>query len=155
VVKTMSDELKKEEGWKGQAVDPICLALALADEFDQARRCDWNSRKKLCEYHDQPNFRATEIPEFASLGYQCWGTLRELALLHTLRPCKECGNDTLYKHGYGIGCCSCLGDQDDCEDCNNGGCTCYAENGNLPDAITRWNLCYGDSGERGRVQVVG
>lgn len=133
----------------------VSEAMQLADLFDRQRHCWWNSSQNLCEYRDQPEYRATEIPEFASLGDQCWGTLRELALLHTLRPCKHCGGDTLYKSAYQIGCCSCLGDQDDCKECQSGGCRSFAENMNLPDAITKWNLHYGDDGARGRVVVLG
>lgn len=145
--------------------DMIASAIALANEFDTERNCGWNSGKSLCEYHDQPEYAATDFPEFQSLGPQCHGTLRELALLHTLRPCKDCGSDTLYASNYQIACCSCFGDPDACEnreeDIENGDdpeerccCNC-AENMNLPDAITRWNLFHGDDGPRGRVQVVG
>lgn len=148
---------------------PFCSALAdamtLADEFDKQRHCGWNSGQRLCEYHEQKEYRATEIAEFRSLGDQCYGTLRELALLHTLRPCKDCGSDTLYKSNWQVSCCSCFGDSELCEnrkeDIENGEdpddrccCNC-AENANLPDAITRWNLHYGDDGPRGRVQVLG
>ena len=135
--------------------ESVAEAAKLADEFDQQRHCGWNSSQNLCEYHDQPEYQATDIPEFASLGAQCHGTLRELALLHTLRPCRECGGDTIYKSNYQISCCSCFGDHEDCEDCQDGGCQSFAENANLPDAITRWNLIYGDDGQRGRVQVLG
>jgi hypothetical protein len=133
----------------------ITEAMALADEFDKQRDCWWNSCHSLCEYHEQPEFTARDIPEFASLGGDCYGTLRELALLHTLRPCKDCGGDILYKSNYQISCCSCFGEHEDCEDCQDGGCRNFAENMNLPDAITRWNLHHGDDGPRGRVQVVG
>lgn len=126
---------------------------AIAQEFDRQRSCWWNfcHLKSDC---DAPDLGAREVSEYASLGGQCWGTLQELALLHTLRPCKDCGGDFLYKSGFQIGCCSCLGEWDDCDECEES-CGNCAENMNLPDAITRWNLCYGDKGERGRVQVIG
>lgn len=143
----------------------VSAAIALADEFDKQRHCGWNSSQNLCEYHNQPEYDATDIPEFRSLGDQCRGTLRELALLHTLRPCRTCESDTLYKSNYQVSCCACFGDPEQCEnrkeDIENGedpderGCCDCAENANLPDAITRWNLHYGDSGTRGRVQVIG
>lgn len=133
--------------------DDLKAAMDLADEFDRQRHCGWNNGQNLCEYREQPVYQATDIKQISSLGWQCWGTPRELALLHTLRPCKHCGGDTLFKSNYQIGCCSCLGD--DCEDCQEGGCQNLAENANLPDAITRWNLHYGDEGPRGRVEVVG
>lgn len=129
-------------------------AESLAQEFDRQRHCGWNNSNVPSDYNS-PDFAASIIPAYASLGNQCWGTVQELALLHTLRPCKTCGGDTLYKSGYQIACCSCLGDQDDCEDCKHGGCHSFAENMNLPDAITKWNLHFGDAGERGRVQVIG
>lgn len=135
--------------------DQLADAILLADAFDTARHCGWNSSQRLARCTGSPVFSADEVPPFDSLGDQCHGTLLELALLHTLRPCKKCGGDVLYKHGYGIGCCSCLGDHDDCEDCQDGGCRCYAENANLPDAITRWNLEYGNDGPRGKVTVLG
>jgi hypothetical protein len=129
-------------------------AKSLAQEFDRHRHCGWNSSNVPSDYNS-PDFDASNIPEFASLGNQCSGTIQELALLHTLRPCKACGGDILYKSNYQISCCSCFGDQDDCEDCKQGGCRSFAENMNLTDAITRWNLHFGDTGERGRVQVIG
>lgn len=39
--------------------------------------------------------------------------------------------------------------------CKNGGCGNCAENMNLEDAITKWNLNYGDDGPRGMVAVLG
>lgn len=134
--------------------EEIHEALALADRFDQARHCGWNNSENLCEY-GVPEFTADMFPEFRSLGSQCYGSLRELALMATLRPCKECGGDTLFKSSYQIGCCSCLGSQDDCRDCQDGGCRAFIENANLPDAITAWNNIHGDDGPRGRVEVIG
>lgn len=135
--------------------EKIKAAQARAAEFDRRRHCGWNNRERLCEY-GEPEFCATDFLEFASLGPHCYGTILELALLWTLRPCKQCGGDTLYKSSYQIGCCSCLGDQDDCTDCQfEGKCRSFAENANLPDAITKWNLQYGDGGEPGRVLVCG
>lgn len=136
--------------------EELTEAAATAAEFDTQRSCWWNSCNHMCRYDDAPEFQANEVPAYASLGSMCWGTLLELALLHTLRPCKDCGGVVLYKSGYQIACCSCFGDSDrQCEDCENGGCKNCAENMNLPDAITRWNLWYGDTGAAGRVEVIG
>lgn len=127
---------------------------ALAAEFDRQRDCRWNFTNLPRDYNSE-EFFATDVPKFASLGDQCWGTILELALLHTLRPCKVCGGAFLYKSGYKIACCSCFGDHEGCKECRDGGCGNCAENMNLPDAITRWNLNYGDAGARGRVVVIG
>ena len=146
-------------------------AEAQAQEFDRQRNCSWNYDHLRLD-RNAPDFSALKVPRYASLGGQCWGTLEELALLHTLRPCKDCGSTILYKSNFQIACCSCFG-EDECEnrdvdeadaaeDAANGvtetpeeGCHNCAENMNLRDAITRWNILYGDNGERGRVEVVG
>ena len=132
---------------------------ALAQEFDRQRHCGWNCDNVRSDY-DAPDFEASDVPPYASLGAQCTATLQELALLHTLRRCKDCGSEFLYKSAYQIACCSCFG-EDECrereEEKAEGmeGCHNCATNMNLPDAITRWNLHHGDQGERGRVQVIG
>lgn len=87
----------------------------LADEFDRQRNCGWNNSNIPSDY-DAPDFQASKVPEFYSLGSQCFGTLQELAPLHTLRPCRNCGGDFLYKSNFQIACCSCFGDRDECDD---------------------------------------
>ena len=147
-----------------QIEEYIAEAQKLAALFDKQRHCGWNSMQDFSEYYGEDTFTARNLPAFASLGSQCHGTIIELALLQTLRPCKHCGADTIFKGGYMLSCCSCLGDG--CEDCAEaskseegedcgGGCDSYAENANLQDAITKWNIQYGDDGTTGRVQVVG
>jgi len=126
----------------------------LACEFDAHRNCGWNFLR-FSSAGDDAVISAADVPAYASLGAGCWGTLQEIALLHTLRPCKTCGGEYLHKSNYQIGCCDCLGGRDECEECTDGGCCNLAENMNLPDAITRWNLLYGDDGPKGRVQVLG
>lgn len=134
----------------------LAEAARTAAEFDRQRSCWWNHSNHMCRYDDRPIFRATEVPAYASLGAMCWADLHELSLLHTLRPCKDCGATVLHKGAYQIACCSCFGATDaKCEDCQDSGCKNCAENMNLPDAITRWNLHYGDSGAVGRVEVIG
>jgi len=133
----------------------LVRAEVVALEFDKQRDCGWNSSNNMCRYDDAPEYCAADVKPYASLGDQCHGTLHELALLHTLRPCKDCGSDHLYFGYYKVACCSCLGDRDECEDCQDGGCGNCAENMNLPDAITRWNLHHGDNGTRGRVTCIG
>lgn len=133
----------------------VSEAKELADAFDRRRDCGWNSFQRLCEDRNQTEYKATDIPDFKSLGYGCYSTIRELSMLHTLRPCRECGGEMLYKSNYQISCCSCFGSHEDCEDCQAGGCQSFVENANLPDAITAWNMIYGDAGERGRVKVLG
>lgn len=143
--------------------EDLAAVMAFAAEFDRRRSCWWNSMNHACRYDDVPEFHAGQIPEFASLGGQCYGTLLELAMCHTLRPCKACGSDHLYKSNYQIACCSCFGDVESCEerkDDEEDGeegerCCCSAENMNLPDAITLWNLQYADDGPVGRVVVCG
>lgn len=141
-------------------------AIALAEKFDLHRDCGWNSLFQICsKSHEGDTFTAYQIPAFASLGGQCHGTLLELALLHTLRPCAHCGNDIIFKGGWMLSCCSCLGDGcDDCaeahqdedgQDCG-GGCDNIAENMNLPDAITKWNLTIAkQDAPKGLVKVCG
>lgn len=148
--------------------DQIREAIATAEEFDRRRDCGWNSlhRDRLSTDPEEAYvYTASMIPEFASLGSQCHATIIELALLSTLRPCAHCGNDIIFKGYYQLACCSCLGDGcDDCaeahqdehgEDCG-GGCDAIAENMNLPDAITKWNLTIAKKdAPRGLVTVCG
>jgi hypothetical protein len=146
--------MNDEQNLTAEGAETQRAAEALAVEFDKHRHCGWNNSHIESDY-DGEVLQASKVPQYASLGSQCWGTLQELALLHTLRPCKECGSEFLYKSAFQIACCSCLGDRDDCEDCKAGGCGNCAENMNLQDAITKWNLHYGDDGARGRVEVIG
>lgn len=131
----------------------ITEAMAIAAEFDRERHCRWNfshvPRNPLPP--DDVDYCATDFPETASLGDACWGDLMELALLTTLRPCK-CGSDHLYKSNHQIACCECFGEdgcreETDCHQC--------AENMNLRDAITLWNLRFAADGPPGKVQVIG
>lgn len=140
----------------------IAEAMAIAAEFDKQRSCWWNDGNVPRDYL-QLDYRATDFPETASLGDCCWGDLMELALLTTLRPCR-CGNTRLYKSGYQIACCQCFGDGDvECDDCRKerkegdgpADCGACAENMNLRDAITLWNLRYSADGPAGQVEVVG
>lgn len=136
-------------------------ALDFARRFDAARHCGWNSSNHACQY-GEPEYKAHTIPAFASLGANCTATLRELALLQTLRPCRDCGSTTLYAHNYAVSCCDCFGDEDDCSNVREAreageedtGCHNAATNANLPDAITRWNLNYATTGPSGQCQII-
>lgn len=137
--------------------EKIRRCIRLAAEFDRRRDCHWNFHGlEAGNRYDPDVYAATDLPQFKALGSMCYGSVLDLALLSTLRPCRKCGGDTLYKSGFQISCCSCFG-QEGCPECEDGQATCnaYAENMNLPDAITRWNLLNAKATRRGLVQVIG
>lgn len=127
----------------------ITAALEFAQIYDKKRHCGWNDSafsgsRGIRSQFPEDIVCARDIPEFASMGGGCHGTILELALLTTLEPCKECGGDYLYAGDYWVACCTCAGPMEEpCEDCQDGGCRNYIENSNLQDAITAWNLTYG------------